>query len=295
VLFRSSPIRPQAAPAPEEISPANPQTVVDSYTPASENDVGKYQPYGLNEKDLRNYAATKMLGATQGMGEAAETGTATADEAEAQIAELEGKIDKKEQEAAAEKGGSVADSSRPQGKNGEPLNDEEMQLISELQSRDTEVRAHEAAHVAASQGYSSGSASFEYQTGPDGKRYAVGGEVSIDTSSESTPEATIRKMQVVRSAALAPAQFLEWCVVGERFFGDNHPGGVRAGVARDSLYTAGSVYQIADGGVLGVDILELGVFLQGFGESHAYRERHQARHAVHVAVEIGRASCRERV
>jgi len=201
-----SPIRPQAAPAPEEISPANPQTVVDSYTPASENDVGKYQPYGLNEKDLRNYAATKMLGATQGMGEAAETGTATADEAEAQIAELEGKIDKKEQEAAAEKGGSVADSSRPQGKNGEPLNDEEMQLISELQSRDTEVRAHEAAHVAASQGYSSGSASFEYQTGPDGKRYAVGGEVSIDTSSESTPEATIRKMQVVRSAALAPAQ-----------------------------------------------------------------------------------------
>jgi hypothetical protein len=36
--------------------------------------------------------------------------------------------------------------------------------------------------------------------------YAVGGEVKIDISPESTPEATIRKMQQVRKAALAPAQ-----------------------------------------------------------------------------------------
>jgi hypothetical protein len=36
--------------------------------------------------------------------------------------------------------------------------------------------------------------------------YAVSGEVKIDTSPEKDPEATIRKMQKVRKAALAPAQ-----------------------------------------------------------------------------------------
>lgn len=36
--------------------------------------------------------------------------------------------------------------------------------------------------------------------------YAVGGEVKIDTSKENDPQATIRKMQKVKRAALAPAQ-----------------------------------------------------------------------------------------
>ena len=36
--------------------------------------------------------------------------------------------------------------------------------------------------------------------------YAVSGEVKTDTSKERDPEATIRKMQKVRRAALAPAQ-----------------------------------------------------------------------------------------
>lgn len=87
------------------------------------------------------------------------------------------------------------------------LNDEEKQLAQELQTGDREVRAHEMAHVASGGQYVRGGANFEYQTGPDGKRYAVGGEVSIDTSKVSNdPEATIRKMQVVKRAALAPAK-----------------------------------------------------------------------------------------
>ncbi len=87
------------------------------------------------------------------------------------------------------------------------LSKEEQQEVQELKSRDQEVRAHEMAHIAAGGQYVRGGASFEYQTGPDGKRYAVGGEVSIDTSSVSgDPEATIQKMRVVRSAALAPAK-----------------------------------------------------------------------------------------
>ena len=44
------------------------------------------------------------------------------------------------------------------------------------------------------------------EKGPDGKDYAVGGEVQISTSEESEPEQTITKMQQVRRAALAPAE-----------------------------------------------------------------------------------------
>ncbi len=78
------------------------------------------------------------------------------------------------------------------------------QETAELAARDREVRMHEAAHQAAGGGLA-GAASFSYETGPDGKRYAVGGEVSIDMGSERDPAATIAKMQRVRAAALAPA------------------------------------------------------------------------------------------
>lgn len=86
------------------------------------------------------------------------------------------------------------------------LSQEELQAISKLQARDKEVKAHEQAHIAAGGQYVRGGAHFEYQTGPDGEKYAVGGEVSIDVSKESgDPQATIAKMQVVIRAALAPA------------------------------------------------------------------------------------------
>lgn len=87
------------------------------------------------------------------------------------------------------------------------LSEEEQQQVDELKQRDTEVRAHEQAHQAAAGAFSVGGATFEYETGPDGQRYAVGGEVQIDTSPiQGDPEATIRKMQQVRAAALAPAE-----------------------------------------------------------------------------------------
>jgi hypothetical protein len=78
--------------------------------------------------------------------------------------------------------------------------------IERLKQRDREVTAHEMAHIAAGGPYVRGGASFQYQYGPDGRRYAVGGEVSIDMSAVSgDPEATISKMRTVISAALAPA------------------------------------------------------------------------------------------
>ena len=82
---------------------------------------------------------------------------------------------------------------------------QEAQEIEQLKARDREVRAHEQAH-AATGGQYAGSPQYEFTTGPDNKRYATGGEVSIDISEEQNPEQTLRKMQQVRAAALAPAQ-----------------------------------------------------------------------------------------
>lgn len=85
------------------------------------------------------------------------------------------------------------------------LTQEELHSVDELKQRDREVRAHEQAHLANAGQYAGGGATFTYQTGPDGKRYAVGGEVPIDVSKERTPEQTIQKMEAIRRAAMAPA------------------------------------------------------------------------------------------
>lgn len=79
--------------------------------------------------------------------------------------------------------------------------------VLKLQKGDAEVRAHEQAHISAGGRYVQGGAKYEYATGPDGRKYAVAGEVSIDTSPiPDDPQATIQKMQVVKRAALAPSQ-----------------------------------------------------------------------------------------
>lgn len=78
-------------------------------------------------------------------------------------------------------------------------------VINELQRRDKEVRSHELAHAAVG-GSFTGAPNYSFQTGPDGRKYAVGGEVSVDLSTVAgNPTATIAKMQKVHAAALAPA------------------------------------------------------------------------------------------
>lgn len=82
----------------------------------------------------------------------------------------------------------------------------EQQKLAELKKRDAEVRAHEQAHAAVG-GSLAGAPSYQYERGPDGQQYAVGGEVPIDVSPVAgDPRATIDKMQQVRAAALAPAE-----------------------------------------------------------------------------------------
>jgi SprA-related family len=77
--------------------------------------------------------------------------------------------------------------------------------VRRLREVDRRVRAHEQAHLGAAGQYAVAGPAFTYTKGPDGKLYAVGGEVRIDTSPvRGDPEATIRKMEQVRRAALAP-------------------------------------------------------------------------------------------
>ena len=85
------------------------------------------------------------------------------------------------------------------------LSQQEQQEVDKLKQTDREVRQHEQAHISAAGGYAKGGANYTYTTGPDGKRYATGGEVSIDVSPGSTPQATIQKMETVKRAAIAPA------------------------------------------------------------------------------------------
>ncbi len=98
----------------------------------------------------------------------------------------------------------AAESTSP---NKSELTEEERQQVEELKKRDAEVRRHEQAHKAAAGGHAKGGPTYSYESGPDGRRYAVGGEVQIDTSDvKGDPDATIRKMRQIQRAANAPAE-----------------------------------------------------------------------------------------
>jgi hypothetical protein len=78
--------------------------------------------------------------------------------------------------------------------------------VAQLSKRDTEVKTHEQAHASVG-GSHAQSPSFTYEKGPDGRRYAVDGEVQIDVSVvNGDAQATLNKMMKVYSAAMAPVQ-----------------------------------------------------------------------------------------
>lgn len=92
-----------------------------------------------------------------------------------------------------------------QSNNGE-LTADQQKTVEEDKATDRKVRAHERAHLAAAGSLAMSGANFSYVTGPDGVRYAVAGDVTIDTSPISNdPEATLRKAQEIIRAALAPS------------------------------------------------------------------------------------------
>ncbi len=96
-------------------------------------------------------------------------------------------------------------SSRATAQAGVALSPAELQDVARLRATDRAVRAHEQAHLAVGGDLVRGGANFSYTTGPDSKRYAVAGEVSIDVSPGRTPQETLPKAAHIRATALAPA------------------------------------------------------------------------------------------
>lgn len=85
------------------------------------------------------------------------------------------------------------------------LDRQKLAEIAQLTVTDRHVRAHEQAHLEVAGPYATGGPSYTYALGPDGKRYAVGGEVSLDAGPDPAgPEATIQKAKIIQAAANAP-------------------------------------------------------------------------------------------
>jgi len=136
-------------------------------------------------------------------GQATNTNPATQSSREGNQSTVQNPLDHRFVEATGEDG---------QRKQQDPNNKEQEQQrrheqqVQDLADRDQEVRTHEQAHHSAGGSYA-GMPTYQFTQGPDGKRYATGGEVQIDTSAvPGDPAATITKMQQIRSAALAPAE-----------------------------------------------------------------------------------------
>lgn len=83
---------------------------------------------------------------------------------------------------------------------------QEQEISRELAERDREVRAHEQTHASIGGQYAS-APSYTYERGPDGRMYAVAGEVKIDTSPiPNDPQATLEKAEIIQRAALSVAE-----------------------------------------------------------------------------------------
>ena len=79
------------------------------------------------------------------------------------------------------------------------------QFVSRLRATDLNVRTHEAQHFFVGAGLTQGTPEYDYVEGPDGRFYAVAGEVNLSTSGSSDPEQAAREADSLTRAANAPA------------------------------------------------------------------------------------------
>ncbi len=98
-----------------------------------------------------------------------------------------------------------ANTVNPYSQKPKELDEKEKAELERLKDRDKEVKRHEEAHKRAAAGLLSVGPTYEYQVGPDGEKYAVSGDVQIDIAEvKGNPEATLKKAQQIKRAALAP-------------------------------------------------------------------------------------------
>ena len=89
---------------------------------------------------------------------------------------------------------------------GRAMDSDDQALLSKLQARDAKVRAHEHSHIMAAGGQAQGLPQYSYQTGPDGRQYAVGGSVNISITTSGDAQASARQAETARRAALATGE-----------------------------------------------------------------------------------------
>lgn len=90
---------------------------------------------------------------------------------------VEGKPDRQSEQGSQQGDSRSGDEARQQRQDAS----QEQRELAEFKDRDQEVRAHEQAHQRAGGQYA-GSPTYSVTRGPDGRSYAVGGEVQIDVS-----------------------------------------------------------------------------------------------------------------
>ncbi len=97
----------------------------------------------------------------------------------------------------------LAQENEEKSTNDQKLSKVEQKEVEELERIDSQVRRHELTQKAIAGSYAKESVSFDYVTGPDGKKYAKEGHIKIDTRPiPNNPEATIRKARAIRSVGL---------------------------------------------------------------------------------------------
>ena len=77
-------------------------------------------------------------------------------------------------------------------------------VLEKFKQSDSDIRTHEQIH--ASIGHTTTPISYNYQQGPDGKMYAVGGHVRLDTSIPDDPKAAAFKLDQIQRASSGPAE-----------------------------------------------------------------------------------------
>ena len=107
-----------------------------------------------------------------------------------------------DQRQGREKTGEEAEAGGTTGP-GKKLTPEERAIVARLQAIDAAVRQEEEAHAAAA-GAFAGAPQYQYTIGPDDKRYATSGSVSVKVNVSGSPEQVERALKTIQTAALAP-------------------------------------------------------------------------------------------
>lgn len=108
-------------------------------------------------------------------------------------------IDKKEEQKSSFEKNDTVDIS---GKNYDE--NDYQRVLEKFKRLDAQTKAHEQQH--ASLGDTKSAISYNYQVGPDGKLYATGGHVRLDTSLPQDKDAVLAKLAKLSRSAGAPSE-----------------------------------------------------------------------------------------